>query len=64
MPLTLVNAATAAERCGKMLPLLGNARPRSAVRARGGYHVAVIDRAAAPLSARIPTPPRGTAIAP
>jgi len=64
MPLTLVNAATAAERCGKMLPLLGNARPRSAVRARGSYHVAVIDHPAARLSARIPTPPRGTAIAP
>jgi hypothetical protein len=64
MPLRPISAAIASDRCGKMLPLIGNARPRSAARARGSYLVTVIDRAAKRLSARNPTPPRGTAIAP
>jgi hypothetical protein len=64
MPLTSINAAAAGDRCGQMLPLIGNARPRRAPRASDGYYSAVIDPPAAHLSARNPTPPRGTAIAP
>jgi flagellar basal body P-ring formation protein FlgA len=64
VPLTPANAASAGDRCGQMLPLIGNAPPRGAARASDSYQQAVIDRPAARLSARNPTPPRGTAIAP
>src|SRR3984957_13590317 len=64
VPITPMIDDRAGDRCGQMLPLIGNARPRSATRAGGSDHEMVIDRAGECLSARNPTPVHGTAIAP
>jgi hypothetical protein len=55
VPITPIEAAAAVDRCGQMLPLIGNARPRSAARAGCSYHDSVIDRCGECLSAGNPT---------
>jgi flagella basal body P-ring formation protein FlgA len=49
---------------GKLLPLIGNTRPRRERSLGNGRYAAVIDRRAAHFSVRNPAPSRGTAIAP